>query len=773
MVKKDATGGISASFAAWLAHAGVCRVLVVALIAATAARFALVPVFGNRFVFLTYFPVVMLAAMLGGWRWGALATVVSALLAYALFFGSWNIPPDELSALCVFLVCNLAIIFLADRVQVVRRSAERDAAEARGRELAAQRELAELREARSALRESEDRLRFAMRAAGAGIWDWDAVSGHVAWDQGNRDLHGLDQGRPPSYENWQACIHPDDREPMQRVIADTIAQRGLECRFEYRVLRPEKGERWLEGLGSATYSPDGVLLRMTGVNVDITSRKHAEASLRDNEERLRFALLGAGAGMWDWDIQTGRIVWDKPYYQLWGLDPAITPSYENWIRFIVPEDREPAARDVQNVLDTKRTGFRTEFRIQHPARGVRWIRSMGYTTYAPDGTPLRMTGISVDITEQRTVELELKSSRDELERRVEERTAELRDAGRAIAESEERFRQVTAAIDQVFWLSDSDKNQVLYVSPAYERIWGRTCDSLRASPRNWMEAIHPDDRARVMTAAIDRQALGTYDEEYRILRPDGSERWIRDRAFPIPDSTGKVTRIAGVADDITERKKLQRDLISAIEREQERIGRDLHDGLCQILTGAKFKTALLGQKISSGSPAAASGEAGSIELLLDEAIAQARGMAQGLNPVQARPGGLAESLTQLAALMNFSGGPRCTCDISESVEINDPVTAVQLYRIAQEAIQNAIKHSRATTIQITLERRDSSAILIITDDGCGLPAPETPTTGRGLFNMKSRASAIGGHLEIKSQPGRGTTVTCQFNLPRTTEGETA
>lgn len=119
--------------------------------------------------------------------------------------------------------------------------------------------------------------------------------------------------------------------------------------------------------------------------------------------------------------------------------------------------------------------------------------------------------------------------------------------------SEERFRQVTETIREVFWMTDPSKNQLIYISPGYETIWGRSCESLRASPWNWLEAIHPDDVARVKDA-LPRQASGEYNEVYRIVRPDGSVRWIEDRAFPVKDEAGKVYRVAGIAQDITEQK---------------------------------------------------------------------------------------------------------------------------------------------------------------------------------------------------------------------------
>ena len=134
-------------------------------------------------------------------------------------------------------------------------------------------------------------------------------------------------------------------------------------------------------------------------------------------------------------------------------------------------------------------------------------------------------------------------------------------AEEALRDSEARFRQVTEHIKEVFWLSDPEKNRILYVSSAYEEIWGRTCESLYDSPRSWLDAIHADDRSRVLHAALTQQIAGRYDEEYRIVRPDGSVRWIRDRAFPIRDASNRVYRIAGLAEDITERKEAEEALV--------------------------------------------------------------------------------------------------------------------------------------------------------------------------------------------------------------------
>lgn len=124
-----------------------------------------------------------------------------------------------------------------------------------------------------------------------------------------------------------------------------------------------------------------------------------------------------------------------------------------------------------------------------------------------------------------------------------------------LTQSEERFRQLAENIQEVFWSTDVDKQQILYVSPGYEAIWGRSVQSLYTAPNTWIDAIHPEDRERVHKAALTKQTAGAYDEEYRILRPDGSTRWIRDRAFPVRNDVGIVYRVVGLARDVTERKE--------------------------------------------------------------------------------------------------------------------------------------------------------------------------------------------------------------------------
>ena len=383
------------------------------------------------------------------------------------------------------------------------------------------------------------------------------------------------------------------------------------------------------------------------------------------------------------------------------------------------------------------------------------------------------TGISVFVV---LLVSAVRNLTEHLSERVKERTAALeREISDRVHTEEQlrktmqQFRQLAENISDAFWMRDADPataGRMVYVSPAYEKIWGRSCKELYQSPHVWLEAIHPEDRETVAEAILTQQATGEYNQEYRIVRPDGTLRWIRDRAFPIRDHSGKVIRIVGIAEDTTDRRRLEREILEISDREQARIGQDLHDGLCQQLVSLGFDSHSLEQQLAARTlPEAAVVE--KMGKVLDNAITEARALSRGLFPVQLEVDGLNLALRQLAADTRTRARINCQLDCPQPVYIRDNTVATHLYRIAQEAVNNAVKHSRAGSILIQLQADQNRVDLKISDDGVGITVPLRSGGGMGMHIMHYRARTIGATLKIERRPKHGTVISCSAPLQAT------
>jgi signal transduction histidine kinase len=223
-------------------------------------------------------------------------------------------------------------------------------------------------------------------------------------------------------------------------------------------------------------------------------------------------------------------------------------------------------------------------------------------------------------------------------------------------------------------------------------------------------------------------------------------------------------RTAALTKEIQERARLQKELLEATESAQRRIGYDLHDGLCQHLTGTALATQVLAQKLADQSlPATA--EANRVVELVEKAIELTRSLARGLDPIEVQTGQLADSFRELAARKSERFKVSCQFQCPQAVPLHDVAVATQLYRIAQEAVTNAARHGQARHIAIRLDHVDNKIVLAVTDDGTGLPDDAGRGDGMGLRIMAYRAGMIGAtfHIERLSSLS-GTRVTCALAL---------
>jgi PAS domain S-box-containing protein len=326
---------------------------------------------------------------------------------------------------------------------------------------------------------------------------------------------------------------------------------------------------------------DGQIVSTRGVFIDISSRRAQDQQLK--------LLKSCLARVEDIVMITEAEPFEQP-------GPRIVYVNDAFER-VTGYTREEALGKTPRILygpDTDRTELRrvgtalrkwetvTATLLNYKKDGTKFWNEMTIAPVAdPSGWFTHWVAVERDVTSRKATEEELSRLSSDLELRVQQRSGEL-------TASEARFQQLAGAIDDVFWLTDPNKTRMLYVSPAYERIWGKTCQSLVESPQTWFDAVYADDREAVRKAASLNQSTGKYDIEYRIVRADGQLRWIRDRAFVVKDADGNVAKIAGIASDITQAKLMQQQVlrsqrVDSIGSLAGGVAHDLNNALAPIL----------------------------------------------------------------------------------------------------------------------------------------------------------------------------------------------
>jgi len=331
-------------------------------------------------------------------------------------------------------------------------------------------------------------------------------------------------------------IHPDD---IPRVLERwVVAKAAREAYDDEMRLQGADGEyRWFLVRTAPLLDEQGNIVRWYGTSTDIEDRKRAEEALRKSE-RLFAAFMDHLPGFaWMKDIK-GRYIWvNKKESELAAYREGVfgKTDAELW-----PEEIASAYRaNDQLVIATRKAVQTIEPSLASGEESSMMVCK--FPIFDQDGSVVMVAGAGVDITSRIQAE-------------------------EALRESETRFRQVTENISAVFWLCNPEETLIHYVSPAYEKIWGRSCDTLYAEAMSWMDSVHPDDRERIAEDERLHSVDGRRDRTYRIVRPNGSLRWIRSRAFPVLDQTGKLIRVAGIAEDITSQKQAEEALRESEEQ---------------------------------------------------------------------------------------------------------------------------------------------------------------------------------------------------------------
>jgi signal transduction histidine kinase len=329
--------------------------------------------------------------------------------------------------------------------------------------------------------------------------------------------------------------------------------------------------------------------------------------------------------------------------------------------------------------------------------------------------------------------------------------------------AEEILQAIATDSSNAVWIEEADTFAPLYVSPKYVDLLG----SGPVTREMWLNAVHPDDRERIHPLFATRPTR-SFNEEYRLTSPDGTIRWIRERFLPLsalPEGRWITIRIT---EEVSEQKRLESLILEISGREQARMGQDLHDGICQTLIALKYFTKALESKLAVGGSRKEANDLVEMGRLIGQALSQADVLAKGLCLVEIEEGGFVAAFRELASNVMKVHNISCTLRWpQEPFRIDDKFTSIHLYRIAQEAIQNAVKHGKCRHIVIEFFQAGERTVMTVKDDGVGFS--ETPhRKGLGLYLLQIRARKIGAALSVKRNPEGGTLVTCSF-LQRETQ----
>ncbi|MBD2212967.1 PAS domain S-box protein [Nostoc linckia FACHB-104] len=386
-------------------------------------------------------------------------------------------------------------------------------------------DITERKEIEQALQKSERRYATLAASAPVGIYRADAQGNFLYVNERWCQETGLTLPAALGC-GWQVALHPEDRE---LVVSQwhRLIQTGERFCLEYRFLQPNDAETWVFGQAVPETDPEGQVIGYVGTITNINPSKQAEAALRRSQQLyrtlvdnfpngavvlfdhdLRYLLVGglelASAGLHKAEME-GKTIWEI-------FAPEVC-------QIIMPLMKQALAGE--SVI--AEVPYQDKFYLTHylPVRDEQ-------------GNVIAGILMTQNITERKKAE-------------------------NALRDSEEKFRQFAENSRQVMLLRQVDTGELLYANPTYEQVWGQTIESLYKNPDSWMAAMHPDDVPRIATAYEAARGKGFFSEEYRIIRPDGSIRWIWGRCFPIKDIAGNTYRLGAIGEDVTERKQTQQE----------------------------------------------------------------------------------------------------------------------------------------------------------------------------------------------------------------------
>ena len=390
--------------------------------------------------------------------------------------------------------------------------------------------------AEESLRESEQNFRGLVESTAAVPWKAD-IQTWVFTYVGPQAARLLGYPLEQWYEEdfWVSHLHPDDKEfAVNTCLA--LSKSAEDFEFEYRMMDSSGDTVWIHDIVRCEHR-DGKPVELRGFMIDISERKQAEEALRESEERVSLAANTTGLGLWMWDARCDES-WVTPEgRRLFGWAESEPVNLERFVQTLHPDDREPTRQAVLRSLQSG-SDYIAEYRVVLSGGAIRWIATRGRIELDSNGSPLRLRGVSIDITERKM-------------------------ADEALRESEERFRIMANTAPVMIWMAGTDK-LCTFLNKGWLDFTGRTLEQELGN--GWAEGVHPEDFDRCLKIyANSFDARQEFTMEYRLRRYDGEYYWVLDHGVPRFESDGKFVGYIGTAIDITESKRAEKTL----EKERE------------------------------------------------------------------------------------------------------------------------------------------------------------------------------------------------------------
>jgi len=525
-------------------------------------------------------------------------------------------------------------------------------------------------------------------------------------------------------------VHSRQRMELAKEIRAKGTVRNLEFRF-----RCKNGEQ-RDGLGSAELIEIEGEPCIMAVVADVTERHKADEALRRSEQRLRLAVQAGRMYAHEWDVASDTIVRSSEYVHILGTDQPMQTNSREILNRIHPDDRDEVAAELARI--TPDNPFYTiRYRFLRSDGHTIWLEKSARASFDDQGRVQRIVAVIADITERKQAE-------------------------QALRESEERFRLVANTAPVLIWMSGTDKLCTHFNQPWLD-FTGR---SLEAELGNgWAEGVHPEDLKACLetyTQAFDRREH--FQMEYRLRRHDGEYRWLSDIGVPRFNPDRSFAGYIGSCMDVTDRKvaeqavaSMGRKLIEAHEEERAWIARELHDDINQ-------RIALLTINLDRwnhlpGSGADTHDHIQDISHRLSEIGKDIQALSHRLHSSKLEYLGIAAAAKSFCRELSEQHKVQIDFSHSDIPHNLRKEIALCLFRVLQEALQNAVKHSGVRHFKVELQRTPKEIQLSVSDAGTGFDWQEAINRrGLGLISMRERLQFVSGNLSIASEPGHGTTI---------------